>query len=214
MLYNNPSGAVLVEYSSGITIDGVIMLSPAGYAVVAGEAGQLVIRNIRSFSSKGNGDAIDLFCCQYALVDGHLDDSIAIYSHRLDYLSLWVRTETPWTTLRSGTLCLITTSRKGCIAINPGDSNFISNVYIEDVREEDFRLGQVVNMRVMFNAKYNTPPGRGIANVTIKNLSYNGTHANPPILVGHDEDRNTTGVTFENLAVNSKQISDSMQKPA
>jgi len=85
VLYNNPSGAVLVEYSSGITIDGVIMLGPAGYAVVAGEAGQLVIRNIRSFSSKGNGDAIDLFCCQYALVDGHLDDSIAIYSHRLDY---------------------------------------------------------------------------------------------------------------------------------
>ena len=68
-------------------------------------------------------------------------------------------------------------------------------------------------MRVMFNAKYNTSPGRGIANVTIKNLSYNGTHANPPTLVGYDEDRNTTGVTFENLVVNSKQISDNMQKP-
>ena len=76
---------------------------------------------------------------------------------------------------------------------------------------EDFRLGQVVNMRVMFNAKYNTSPGRGIANVTIKNLSYN---ANPSILVGYDDDRNITGVTFENLVVNSKQISDSMRKLA
>jgi len=69
-------------------------------------------------------------------------------------------------------------------------------------------------MRVMFNAKYNTSPGRGIANVTIRNLSYNGTHTNPPILVGYDEDGNTTGVTFENLVVNSKQISDSMRRPA
>ena len=50
--------------------------------------------------------------------------------------------------------------------------------------------------------------------MTIKNLSYNGTHANPPILVECDEDRNIIGVTFENLAVNSKQISDSMRKSA
>ena len=61
MLYSNPSGAVLVEHSSGITIDDVTMLDPAGYAVVVGEAKQLVIRNIRSFSSEGNGDGIDLF---------------------------------------------------------------------------------------------------------------------------------------------------------
>ena len=103
---------------------------------------------------------------------------------------------------------------QGCIANNPGDSNFISNVYIKDIWVEDFRLGQVVNMRMMFNAKYNMSPRRGIANVTIKNLSYNGTHANPWILVGYDEDRNITGVTFENLVVNSKQINDSMQKLA
>ena len=66
MLCNDPRGAVLVQYSSGITNDGVTMLDPAGNAVV-GEAKQLAIRSIRSFSYKGNGDGIDLFRCQNAL---------------------------------------------------------------------------------------------------------------------------------------------------
>lgn len=158
VLYNNPSGAALIEYSSGITIDGVTMLDPAGYAVVAGETKQLVIRNIRSFSFKGNGDGIDIFCCQYVLVGGHSDDNIAICSHRLNYYgnsSLWADVAHPIVMGTHGNTMDGVTIRdivldhhelqmlyQGCIAINPGDSNFISNVYIEDAREEDFRLGQ------------------------------------------------------------------------
>jgi len=158
VLYNNPSGAVLIEYSSGITINGVTMLDPAGYAVVAGEAKQPVIRNIRSCSSRGNGDSVDLFCCQYVLVDGHSGDNIAIYSHRLNYYgnsSLWVDVAHPIVMGTHGNTMDGVTIRnivldhhelqvlyQGCIAINLGDSNFISDVYIEDAREEDFRLGQ------------------------------------------------------------------------
>jgi hypothetical protein len=164
VFYNNPSRAVLVEHSSGITIEGVTILDPAGYAVVVGEAKQLVIRNIHSFSSKGNGDGIDLFCCQYALVDGHSDDNIAIYSHGLNYYdnisnvtiqnsSLWADVAHPIVMGTHGNTMDGVTIRnvvldhhepqmlyQGCIVINPGDSNFISDVYIEDVRE-DFRLG-------------------------------------------------------------------------
>jgi hypothetical protein len=35
----------------------------------------------------------------------------------------------------------------GCIAIIPGDSNLIENVYMSYVRIESFRLGQLINMR-------------------------------------------------------------------
>ena len=103
---------------------------------------------------------------------------------------------------------------QGCISIDPGDGNLVQNVHISDVRVEDFREGQLINFRVAYNTMYNTSPGRGIANVTVKNLSYEGTNANPSIFVGYDEERTISGVTFENLKINGKVISDTMQKPA
>jgi hypothetical protein len=242
-----PGGGCTVEYSRNIEIDGVTMLDPNGYAVTAGQVDGLTIRNLRSFSSKGNGDGIDLFCCTNALIDGvfmrNADDCIAIYAHRWNYYGdtrdVTVRNSTLWADvahpINIGThgntdspemIENLTLSNldildhrepqldyQGCIALNAGDSNLISNVRGEDIRVEDFRQGQLVNMRVMYNQKYNTSPGRGIRGVYFKNLSYHGTHANPSILVGYDETRTITDVTFENLVVNGKLISDTMQKP-
>ncbi|KAH7140298.1 pectin lyase fold/virulence factor [Dactylonectria estremocensis] len=89
---------------------------------------------------------------------------------------------------------------QGAIAINPGDSNPVQNVLIEDVRVEDFRIGQLLKFRVMFNKKYNTSPGRGIHNVLIRNLYY-------------DDNRTISNVTLENLTINGQAISGSMRKP-
>ncbi|WP_405883409.1 glycosyl hydrolase family 28 protein [Streptomyces sp. NBC_01384] len=102
---------------------------------------------------------------------------------------------------------------QGCIALNPGDSNLIKNVFIEDVRIEDFRWGQVIHMRVMYNTKYNTSVGRGIEGVYVKNLSYTGTHAGPSLFLGYDADHAIKNVTFENLVINGTVIADSMKKP-
>jgi hypothetical protein len=82
------------------------------------------------------------------------------------------------------------------------------------VRVEDFRIGQLINMRVMYNQKYNTSPGRGISNVTVRRLSYRGTHAGTAIMAGYDETRAIKDVRFENLTFNGKQISDTMKKPS
>lgn len=101
---------------------------------------------------------------------------------------------------------------QGCIALNAGDSNLIQYVIISDIRVEDFRLGQLINFRVMYNTMYNTSPGRGISNVTIRSLSYEGTRASPSIFVGYDEERTISGVTFEGLEINGEVISDAMQK--
>ena len=102
---------------------------------------------------------------------------------------------------------------QGCIALNAGDSNLIKNVRVEDVRIEDFRWGQLLNFRVMFNTKYNTSAGRGIEDVYIKNLTYTGTHANPSLFLGYDADHAIKNVTFENLVVNGVVIADTMRKP-
>ncbi|KAF0315750.1 transmembrane protein, partial [Colletotrichum asianum] len=102
---------------------------------------------------------------------------------------------------------------QGAIAINPGDSNLVRNVLIENVRVEDFRMGQVITMMVMYNQKYNTSPGRGISNVTIRDLVYTGENANTAIMTGFNETRSVEFVRFENLVINGLRVSDSMKKP-
>lgn len=103
---------------------------------------------------------------------------------------------------------------QGCLALNAGDSNLIRHVRFEDIRVEDFRQGQLVNLRVFYNRKYCTSPGRGIDDVLFKNISYNGTRADLSIIAGYDDTRPVRNVVFENLTINGRQISDQMEKPA
>ena len=99
---------------------------------------------------------------------------------------------------------------QGCMSLNAGDSNLIRNVQFENIRVEDFREGQLANLRVFFNKKYNTSPGRGIENVLFKDITYSGTHANPSIIAGYDDSREIKNVVFENLKINGRTISDDM----
>ncbi|TVY42523.1 Alpha-L-fucosidase [Lachnellula occidentalis] len=248
LLYNTPTASVTVAYSSYITVEGVTSLNPQGAALVAGEAKDLSVSHLRSFSAQGWSDGIDLFCCQDTVIDSvfmrNFDDCIAIYQHRDDWYgnssnitikdsSLWADVAHPIVMGTHGNTddpetmdsILITnldildhrefqTLYQGVIAINPGDNNFAQNVHIEDIRVEDFRLGRLLDLRVAFNPAYNTAPGRGIENVTIRNLNYNGTHAYLSLMAGYDEERLIKGVTFENLTINGKHIADTMQKPA
>jgi alpha-L-fucosidase len=99
---------------------------------------------------------------------------------------------------------------QGCMSLNAGDSNLIRNVRFENIRIEDFQEGQLVNLRVMFNKKYNTSPGIGIENVLFKDITYNGTHANLSVIAGYDDTRKIKNVVFENLKINGQIISDKM----
>jgi hypothetical protein len=102
---------------------------------------------------------------------------------------------------------------QGCLALNAGDSNLIRNVLFENIRIEDFRVGQLVNLRVFFNRKYCTSPGRGIEDVTLRNITYAGRNAALSIICGYDETRTVKNVVFENLVINGARISDRMNKP-
>lgn len=99
---------------------------------------------------------------------------------------------------------------QGCMAINSGDDNLIRNIRFEDIRVEDFRKGQLVNLRVFFNKKYCKAPGRNVEDISFKNISYNGTHAEVSIIEGYDKDRMVKNVRFENLRINGKLITDDM----
>jgi len=99
---------------------------------------------------------------------------------------------------------------QGCMSINAGDNNLVRNVRFENIRVEDFRLGQLVNLRVFFNKKYCTAPGRGIENVLFRNISYSGKHAEISIIGGYDENRKIKNVVFQNLVINGTVITDDM----
>ncbi|KAL1858795.1 hypothetical protein VTK73DRAFT_7800 [Phialemonium thermophilum] len=248
VLYNTAAAAVDIEYSSGVTVDGVVSLnSRAGCFLVAQSAG-VTLRNLRAFSADSWGDGIDIYSSRDVLIEGAFlrtsDDCVAVYNHRNDWYgnstnvtvrdsALWADVAHPVNVGTHGnpanpeTLSGLTLRNldildhrepqmdyQGCIAINAGDANTVRDVLVDNVRVEDFRLGQLVNLRVMYNAKYNTAPGNLISNVTIRNLAYQGTHANPSLLVGYDDARRIEFVRFENLTLNGRHIYDGMPKPS
>ncbi|MFC3493679.1 glycosyl hydrolase family 28 protein [Glycomyces rhizosphaerae] len=171
------------------------------------------------------------------------DDCIAIYAHRWDYYGdvrnvtiqnsvLWADVAHPINIATHGNsdepevLENITISNldildhrepqlnyQGCIALNPGDSNLVRNVRIQDVRIEDFRWGQIIHFRVTYNKTYNTSIGRGIESVFVKNLSYDGNNASTAMMLGYDAEHAIKDVTFQNFSVNGKVISDTGGKP-
>ena len=99
---------------------------------------------------------------------------------------------------------------QGCLAINAGDANLVRNIRFENIRVEDIRLGQLVNLRVMYNRKYNTAPGGGIEDIYFKNISYDGTRANLSMIAGYDSIRSVRNVVFEDLRLNGRLIWDQM----
>jgi hypothetical protein len=100
---------------------------------------------------------------------------------------------------------------QGCMSINAGDNNLVRNVRFENIRVEDFRRGQLVNLRVFYNKKYCTAPGRGIENVLFRDIVYNGKNAELSVIAGYDESRKIKNVVFQNLVINGALISDDMK---
>lgn len=99
---------------------------------------------------------------------------------------------------------------QGCMAINAGDNNFIRNITFEDIRVEDFRQGQLFNVRIFYNKKYCPAPGRGIENILFKNITYNGDNAEMSIIAGYNSERMVKNIRFENLKINGEVIYDDM----
>lgn len=104
---------------------------------------------------------------------------------------------------------------QGCFAINCGDNNIVRNITFDDVRVEDFRQGQLINIRIFYNKKYCAAPGTVVENINFKDITYNGDHSELSMIIGYDESRKVKGVHFTNLKINGELIHDKMPgKPA
>lgn len=82
-------GAILIERSRNILVQRVTSLRSFGFSLPIGQGRDIHIDRYRSFSSHGNGDGIDLFCCRNVVIENcflrNSDDTIAIYGHRWGY---------------------------------------------------------------------------------------------------------------------------------
>jgi hypothetical protein len=234
---------ITIEYAKNVSISGLTIL-PHKYSVLIGQSTGVTIDNVKSFSSEGNADGIDVFCSSDILINQvymrNSDDCIAIYGHRWEYYgntrNIVVQNSTLWAdvahpiligthgdTAHPDTLEKIKfinvdildqhenqIDYQGCMALNAGDSNLLRDIIFDNIRVDDIRKGQLVNMRVMYNHYYNTSPGKGIENIYFKNITYNGNKANLSVISGYDETRKIKNVIFENLRINGEIIADNM----
>lgn len=100
---------------------------------------------------------------------------------------------------------------KGCIGINNGDNNLVRKVTFQNIRVESLsRGGMLFNFRVCYNKKYCAAPGRGIHDIYLRDITYNGVNPEMSIIAGYDDSRMVRNIHFENLTINGRTIYDDM----
>lgn len=108
---------------------------------------------------------------------------------------------------------------QGCLAINAGDNNLIKDVVFDNIRIENLQQGSITQIKVGYNQKYCTAPGRGVENVLFRNIRYygyggqDGIDTHEPymsLILGYDSVRTVRNVTFESLKINGRAIYDEM----
>ena len=99
---------------------------------------------------------------------------------------------------------------QGCLAINCGDNNYVKDVTFDNIRIEQLHQGSILQLKVGYNQKYCTAPGRGIENVTFRNVRYRGQPPYMSVITGYDASRTVRNITFEGLKINGRTIYDDM----
>ena len=241
-IIDKPERGIEVTDSKNVLIDGVTVINPQHYTVFGGGTTGLTIKNLKSFSSRGWSDGIDMMCCNDVLIDNvfmrNSDDCIAVYAHRWDWWggsrNVTVQNSVLWADIAhpinvgghgdpesaTGEVVENITFRnidilehdeddmpyQGCMTVDCGDKNLVRNVLFEDIRVENIQEGRLFYVKVRFNEKYDKQPGRGIENVTFRNIIYNGVGENPSVIEGLDKTRMVRGVTFDNVIINGKKM--------
>lgn len=228
-----------IRRSRNVEADGVIVTQ-----IPVGESDSVRISNVKSISSYGWGDGMNVFASSNVSYDGvfcrNSDDCSTVYATRkgfrggcrnilMENSTLWAdvahpimiglhgNVEQPDTienvTYRNIDIldhCEKQLDYQGCFGISCGDNNLVRDITFDNIRVEDFRQGQLVNIRIFFNKKYCLAPGRGVYNVLFKDIDYRGSRSEMSVIAGYDDSRPVSGITFENLRINGVRIADDM----
>lgn len=234
---------IYIKRSRNIEADGVIVTQ-----IPVGESDSVSVNNVKSISSYGWGDGMNVFASNNVSYDGvfcrNSDDCSTVYATRKGFnggcRNIEMKNSTLWADVAHAVMIGLHGNSEigdtitnvayrnidildhaepqidymGCMAINNGDNIVVDGVTFDNIRVEDIRGGNLINMRVCYNKKYCTAPGRGIRNVLFKDVTYNGGNAELSIMTGYNEDRRIENVVFDNLVINGVKYFDDMpQKP-
>lgn len=240
----HPLRGVEITRSRNVHVEGITVINPQHYTIFGGESEDVTVRNVKSFSSKGWSDGIDLMCCRDWLVDDVFlrtsDDCLAFYNHRWWYWGgssgLTVQNSVLWADVahainvgghgddrsQEGELIHNVTFRnidvlnvdedddnyRGVMSVCCGDKNRVRNVTFEDIRVEDCEETRLIDVRVVFNEKYNREPGGKISDIKFRNITYNGKeeHLYPIRIMGYDDRSDVQGVWLENVCINGRKL--------
>ncbi|MDA3881621.1 MAG: glycosyl hydrolase family 28 protein [Prolixibacteraceae bacterium] len=95
---------------------------------------------------------------------------------------------------------------QGCFGISAGDNNLVRSIKYENIRIEDFEEGMLLKFQVFYSEKYGHAAGRGIHDIILKDVQYNGNSANPSEIIGYSEDRNVKNILIEGLKINGQVV--------
>ncbi len=97
---------------------------------------------------------------------------------------------------------------EGALGIMAGDDNLVRDVLFENIRVDRIEEGKLFNFKIAYTAKYNTSPGRGIENVTLRDVHYTGKGSpSAARITGWDGARKVKNVTIDNVTVGGKRLS-------
>lgn len=94
----------------------------------------------------------------------------------------------------------------GAMTINAGDKNTVRRVTYRDIRVEDFELGRLLDIRVIWNKDYNPVPGKRIEDIRFEGIAYEGSTDLPSQIFGFDEERIVSGITISGFRINGKEM--------
>lgn len=236
---------IYIANSRNVEADGVIVTQ-----IPVGGSDSVSIANVKSISSYGWGDGMNVFASDNVSYDRvfcrNSDDCSTIYATRkgfkggcrnilMENSTLWadvahpimiglhgsateIGPDAPSDTITGVVYrnidildhCENQIDYQGCFGISCGDNNIVRDLTFDNIRVEDFRKGQLVNIRIFLNEKYCKAPGRSVSNVLFKDITYTGRNAAMSVICGYDESRQVCDITFDNLVVNGVRISDDM----
>lgn len=92
----------------------------------------------------------------------------------------------------------------GCLAVNVGDKNIARDILYEDIRIEHIEHGKLIDVQVKCNPDYNPAPGKGIENVTFRNIRCDCVPPVASVIAGYSPEHRVSGVRLENVSVCGK----------
>ncbi len=96
---------------------------------------------------------------------------------------------------------------EGAIGIMAGDDNLVRDVTFENIRVERIEEGKLFNLHIAYTPKYNTSPGRGIRDVTLRNISFSGKGSpSASVIAGYDAGRTVQHIVIDNVMVGGKRL--------